>query len=72
MNQVNIDRWQDNPADYVNSVALPLKNLEFLINDYLMANGTRLDVETRLLLAGVRDSLDRVANSPILAAEPVA
>ena len=56
-------RWQDTRPELVKGVALPLKNLEFLIDEYLMANGCWLDTETRVLLAGVRDSLGRVACS---------
>ena len=42
-------------------VQLTLKNLEYTIEQYLMANGTRLDLQTRLLLAGVRDCVGQVA-----------
>ena len=37
------------------SVQIPLDNLAYTVEAYLMANGARLDFETRLLLAGVRD-----------------
>lgn len=53
-----------NNADFVAGVELPLRNLEFIINQYLMDNGTRLDTETRCLLAGVRDCVGRVAGGP--------
>lgn len=43
-------------------VGLTLKNLEFTIESYLLANGTRLDLQTRVLLAGVRDCVGRVAD----------
>lgn len=53
----NVDRRLDD-------VELPLKNIEFTIQQYLMAHGARLDTETRLLLAGVRDCVGRIAVSP--------
>ena len=63
MMQANVERWQDSAADVVQGVALPLKNLEFTIDQYLLANGCRLDLETRCLLAGVRDCLGQVVCS---------
>ncbi len=45
------------------SIRLPLENVEYTIEQFLLANGCRLDVETRLLLAGVRDCVGRVAVS---------
>ncbi len=60
MSQVSNARRQDSPDIVVEDVALPLKNLEFLIDDYLLLNGCRLDTETRFLLAGVRDCLGKV------------
>lgn len=53
----NVDRRLDD-------VELPLKNIEFTIQQYLMAHGARLDTETRVLLAGIRDSVGRIAVSP--------
>lgn len=50
-------------AEVVSDVQIPLDNLAYTVEAYLMANGTRLDVETRLLLAGVRDCAGRVAGS---------
>ena len=44
-------------------IRLPLENLEFTLEQYLMQNGCRLDTDTRVLLAGVRDSVARVAVS---------
>ena len=44
-------------------VELPLKNLEFTIHEYLMAHGARLDTDTRVLLAGIRDCVGRIASS---------
>ena len=63
MREVKVDRWQDTSADVVEGVALPLKNLEFMIEEYLLEHGLRLDVETRYLLAGVRDCIGQVACS---------
>lgn len=50
-------------AEVVSDVQLPLDNLAYTVEAYLMANGCRLDTETRLLLAGVRDCAGRVAGS---------
>ena len=47
----------------MDDVEIPLKNIEFTIQQYLMANGARLDTETRALLAGVRDGVGRIATS---------
>lgn len=44
-------------------IRLPLENLEFTLEQYLMQNGCRLDTDTRLLLAGVRDCVAQVAVS---------
>jgi hypothetical protein len=48
-------------AEVVSDVQLPLDNLAFTVEAYLMANGPRLDTETRYLLAGIRDCAGRVA-----------
>lgn len=48
-------------AEVVSDVQLPLDNLAFTVEAYLMANGARLDTETRYLLAGIRDCAGRVA-----------
>ncbi len=50
-------------AEVVSDVQIPLDNLAYTVEAYLMANGTRLDTETRLLLAGIRDCAGRVAGS---------
>ena len=55
---------QDKNVDQrLDDVEIPLKNLEFTIQEYLLAHGTRLDTETRFLLAGIRDCVGRVATS---------
>ncbi|MEL6478835.1 MAG: hypothetical protein AAFR17_16005 [Pseudomonadota bacterium] len=46
----------------VSDLHLPLKNMAFTIHHYLLENGTRLDWETRFLLAGLRDSLSTMAD----------
>ncbi len=52
-------------------IRLPLENVEFTIEQFLLENGCRLDTETRMLLAGVRDCVGRVAVSTRrLAAQP--
>lgn len=48
-------------AEMLNDVEIPLRNLEYTIEQYLLAHGARLDAQTRLLLAGVRDCVGRVA-----------
>lgn len=48
-------------AEVVSDVQIPLDNLAWTIEAYLMENGTRLDTETRFLLAGIRDCADLVA-----------
>ena len=49
--------------EVVASIRLPLENVEFTIEQFLLENGCRLDTETRMLLAGVRDCVGRVAVS---------
>lgn len=49
-------------AEVVSDVQIPLDNLAYTIESYLMANGCRLDTETRFLLAGIRDCADLVAD----------
>lgn len=50
-------------GEVMSDIQMPLENLAWTIEEYLLANGTRLDTETRFLLAGVRDCADRVAGS---------
>jgi len=49
--------------EVISGVQLPLENVEFTLEQYLLAHGQRLDTETRILLAGVRDSVRQVAVS---------
>ena len=59
------------PAEILGDVEIPLKNIEYTIQQYLMANGARLDTDTRVLLAGIRDCVGRVAgNTRELAKQP--
>lgn len=59
--------WQEPDPDRIgemmSAVQLPLENVEFALEQYLLANGQRLDSETRALLAGVRDCVGRVVVS---------
>ncbi len=59
--------WQDSDCDRIgevmSGVQLPLENVEFALEQYLLAHGQRLDTETRILLAGVRDCVGRVVVS---------
>lgn len=64
MQQTNKNKTVDaRLAEVVADVQIPLDNLAYTVEAYLMANGARLDTETRLLLAGVRDCAGRVAGS---------
>lgn len=58
--KVMLDR---NVDQRLQDVELPLKNLEFTIHEYLMAHGARLDTDTRMLLAGIRDCVGQIACS---------
>ncbi len=59
--------WQDPDCDrigeVISAVQLPLENVEFALQQYLLSHGQRLDIETRVLLAGVRDCVGRVVAS---------
>lgn len=50
-------------AAVVSDVQIPLDNLAYTVEAYLLAHGARLDTDTRFLLAGIRDCADRVAGS---------
>ena len=57
-------QFQDDPmAHAIVGVQLPLENVEFTIEQYLRNHGPRLDTETRVLLANVRDCIGSVAGS---------
>ena len=57
-------QFQDDPmAHAIAGVQLPLENVEFTIEQYLLDHGPRLDTETRVLLANVRDCIGTVAVS---------
>lgn len=45
------------------AVALPLENMAFAIAAHLESHGSRLDVETRFLLAGLRDGIGELASA---------
>ena len=59
--------WKDPDRDRIGevicAVQLPLENVEFTLEQYLLSHGQRLDTETRILLAGVRDCVGRVVVS---------
>ena len=59
--------WQgpdcDQIGEVMSAVQLPLENVEFALEQYLLAHGQRLDTETRVLLAGLRDCVGRVVVS---------
>ena len=58
---VGADLGADRVGDLLGRVQLPLSNAEFALEQYLLRNGQRLDTETRILLAGVRDCVRRAA-----------
>ena len=47
----------------VSDVQIPLDNIAYTVEAYLLANGARLDTETRMLLAGIRDCAGQIAGS---------
>ncbi len=53
----------DRISEVMSGVQLPLENVEYALEQYLLSHGQRLDVETRFLLAGVRDCVGRVVVS---------
>ena len=50
-------------ADVMSDIQMPLENLAYMIEAYLLANGTWLDSETRFLLARARDCADHAAGT---------
>lgn len=54
---------KDRIGEVMSAVQLPLENVEFALDQYLLSHGPRLDTETRVLLAGVRDCVGRVVVS---------
>ncbi|MEM6664484.1 MAG: hypothetical protein AAF666_20160 [Pseudomonadota bacterium] len=56
-------RHEPRVGEVLDDVSIPLANLEYTIEQYLLAHGARLDTETRFLLAGVRDCVGQVAGS---------
>jgi len=54
---------RDRIGEVLSTVQLPLENVEFALDQYLLSHGQRLDTETRVLLAGVRDCVGRVVIS---------
>jgi len=57
------NRGEDPIGEVMSRVQLPLENVEFALEQYLLAHGQSLDIETRALLAGVRDCVGQVAVS---------
>ncbi|HSF95290.1 MAG TPA: hypothetical protein VLA52_09715 [Thermohalobaculum sp.] len=53
----------DRIGEVICAMQLPLENVEYALERYLLENGQRLDTETRILLAGIRDCIGRVAVS---------
>lgn len=63
MRQTQATTGQDSLEQLMANIQMPLENIEFTIEQYLLDNGARLDPETRFLLANVRDSVGRIAVS---------
>ncbi len=61
MSSILAKRDTDPNVVAIEGVRLPLENIEFTIEQFLLDHGSRLDTETRCLLAGVRDGVRRVA-----------
>ena len=61
--QLRQDPDCDRIGEVICAVQMPLENVEFALDQYLLAHGQRLDTETRVLLAGVRDCVGRVVVS---------
>lgn len=49
--------------DALRRVEIPLRDLEYAIEAYLLAHGQQLDTGTRCFLAQVRDGVERVAQA---------
>jgi hypothetical protein len=56
-------RGDDRIGEVLSGVEIPLENVAFAVEQYLLSHGQRLDAETRVLLAGVRDCVGRVVVS---------
>jgi hypothetical protein len=53
----------DQIGEVIGAVQLPLENVEFALEPYLLDNGQRLDTEPRVLLASIRYCVGRIAVS---------
>lgn len=49
------------PAEALRRVELPLRDLEFAVECYLLDHGSHLDIATRRFLAQLRDALGQVS-----------
>ncbi|MFK7944544.1 MAG: hypothetical protein AB8B85_16745 [Paracoccaceae bacterium] len=50
-------------SEVLSDVQIPLENIAFALRQHLSQHGKELDPTTQILLAGLRDSVDRVAKS---------
>lgn len=57
------DDFEEQLSELLCDVRIPIENLAFALDQYILQRGRQLDAETRALLAGVRNSLDQVARS---------
>lgn len=53
----------DRLGQLVGKVQMPLENMEYTVEQYLLDNGSRIDPDTRFFLACIRDSVGRIAVS---------
>jgi hypothetical protein len=51
------------PDEMTTKLQIPLENIEYAVEQYLLLHGCRIDTETRYLLAAVRDTIARTAVS---------
>lgn len=52
-----------NDADILSDVRVPLENIAFALEDYMFQRGRELDGDTKTLLSGLRAAVTRVAKS---------
>lgn len=58
-----IDDFEQQLSAVLRDVRIPLENITFALDQYILQRGRDLDPETQVLLAGVRNSVEQVARS---------
>lgn len=61
MGKLNAPLSNTQIGQVIRDLHLPLSNLEYTIEQHLLTHGLRIDAETRLLLASVRDCVGNLA-----------